>query len=144
MKADKKLVNKTRNYFIGKVVLQDISKVIGSKEQKMYHVTFKKGAKTKLHYHEAGQILIPTGGKGMLVVYKNARSGNKIRIKNMAKTSLSKGDSVYIPAKKLHWHGAIGKGDFSHIAINAKLPGYKQAKTIWYESDFTTSARKIK
>jgi len=143
MKTNKKLMNKTKNYFIGKVVLQDVSKIIGSKEQKMYHVTFKKGAKTKLHYHEAGQILIPTGGKGTLVLYKNTGLRNKLRIKKIAKTSLSKGDSVYIPAKKLHWHGAVGQRNFSHIAINAKLPGYKQAKTIWYESDFMTFARKI-
>lgn len=138
-------MNKTRNYFVGKVMLQDISKIIGSKEQKMYHVTFKKGAKTKLHHHQAGQILIPTGGKGTLVVYKDSKkTRNELRIKKITMISLSKGDAVYIPAKKLHWHGAAGKKDFSHIAINAKLPGYKQAKTIWYESDFVTFARKIK
>jgi quercetin dioxygenase-like cupin family protein len=145
MKMDKKLMNKTRKYFIGHVVIQDISSVIGSKEQKMYHVTFKKGSKTKLHYHEAGQVLIPTGGKGLLVLYKNAKkSENELQIKKVAQTSLSKGDSVYIPAKILHWHGAVGMSTFSHIAINATLPGYKQAKTVWYESDFVSSARKIK
>lgn len=136
-------MDKTKNYFVGKVILQDISKIIGSKEQKMYHATFTKGAKTKLHHHQAGQILIPTGGKGTLVVYKVRRkTRDELRIEKIARISLSKGDAVYIPAKKLHWHGAAGKKNFSHIAINAKLPKYKQAKTIWYESDFITFARK--
>lgn len=143
MKMDKKLVIKTQNYFVGLVILQDISKVIKSKEEKIYHVTFKKGARTKIHYHQAGQILIPTGGKGVLVIYSARQAGSIVKIKKTESINLSKGDAVYIPAHKLHWHGSLGKNTFSHIAINAKLPGYKEAKTIWYESDFRTFAKKI-
>ena len=136
-------MKKTKNYFVGHVLLQDISKIIQSKEQKIYHVTFKKGARTKLHCHQAGQTLIPTGGKGMLVIYFSRQAGHKIKIKKTQSINLAKGDAVYIPARKIHWHGAVGKNDFSHIAINAKLPGYKEAKTIWYESDFKTFAKII-
>lgn len=143
MKTDKKLMEKTKKYFVGHVLLQDISKIIRSKEEKMYHVTFKKGARTKLHYHQAGQTLIPTGGKGTLVMYATRQIGSNIKIKKTERIDLVKGDAVYIPARKLHWHGAVGKNNFSHIAINAKLPGYKEAKTIWYESDFETFAKKI-
>lgn len=143
MKTDKKLMEKTKKYFVGHVLLQDISKIIRSKEEKMYHVTFKKGARTKLHYHQAGQTLIPTGGKGTLVMYAARQIGSNIKIKKTERIDLVKGDAVYIPARKLHWHGAVGKNNFSHIAINAKLPGYKEAKTIWYESDFETFAKKI-
>ncbi len=143
MKTDKKLMEKTKKYFVGHVLLQDISKIIRSKEEKMYHVTFKKGARTKLHYHQAGQTLIPTGGKGTLVMYAVRQIGSNIKIKKTERIDLVKGDAVYIPARKLHWHGAVGKNNFSHIAINAKLPGYKEAKTIWYESDFETFAKKI-
>lgn len=143
MKTDKKLMEKTKKYFVGHVLLQDISKIIRSKEEKMYHVTFKKGARTKLHYHQAGQTLIPTGGKGILVMYAARQIGSNIKIKKTERIDLVKGDAVYIPARKLHWHGAVGKNNFSHIAINAKLPGYKEAKTIWYESDFETFAKKI-
>ena len=143
MKTDKKLMEKTKKYFLGHVLLQDISKIIRSKEEKMYHVTFKKGARTKLHYHQAGQTLIPTGGKGILVMYATKQTGSNIKIKKTEKINLVKGDAVYIPVRKLHWHGAAGKNNFSHIAINAKLPGYKEAKTIWYESDFETFAKKI-
>ena len=145
MEMDKKLMERTTNYFVGKVILQDISKIIQSKEQKMYNVTFTNCAKTKLHYHQAGQILIPTGGKGRLVMYKKIRQNNTgIKIKKIQEVKLVKGDAVYIPAHQLHWHGAVGKHNFSHIAINAKLPRYREAKTIWYESDFETIATKIK
>lgn len=143
MKMDKKLVKKAKNYFVGRVILQDISKVIRSREEKIYHVTFKKGARTKIHYHQAGQILIPTGGKGMLVTYSARETGSVVKIRQTESINLAKGDAVYIPAHKLHWHGSLGKNNFSHIAINAKLPGYKDAKTIWYESDFKTFAKKI-
>jgi len=143
MKMDKKLVAKTQNFFVGHVLLQDISKVIQSKEEKIYHVTFKKGARTKIHYHQAGQILIPTGGKGVLVIYSARQTGSFVKIKKTESINLTKGDAVYIPANKFHWHGSLGKNNFSHIAINAKLPGYKEAKTIWYESDFKTFAKKI-
>ena len=143
MKMDKKLVKKAKNYFVGRVILQDISKVIRSREEKIYHVTFKKGARTKIHYHQAGQILIPTGGKGMLVTYSSIETGSVVKIRQTESINLAKGDAVYIPAHKLHWHGSLGKNNFSHIAINAKLPGYKEAKKIWYESDFKTFAKKI-
>lgn len=143
MKIDKKLVEKTKNYFVGHVLLQDMTKIIRSKEHKMYHVTFKKGARTKLHYHQAGQTLIPTGGKGTLVIYASRQTGSNIKIKKIQSINLAKGDAVYIPAQKIHWHGAVGKNDFLHIAINAKLPRYKEAKTIWYDSDFMTFAKKI-
>ena len=143
MKMDKKLIKKTKNYFVGHVMIQDISKVIRSKEEKIYHVAFKNGARTKLHYHQAGQTLIPTGGKGVLVIYDTRQTSNNIKIKKTEIFNLVKGDAIYIPVGKLHWHGAVGKNDFSHIAINAKLPGYREAKTIWYESDFETFAKKI-
>ncbi len=31
------------DYFTGKVILKEISSIVKSKEQKIYHVTFKKG-----------------------------------------------------------------------------------------------------
>ena len=112
-------------------------------EEKIYHVTFKNGARTKIHYHQAGQTLIPTAGKGVLVIYSTRQTGSSVKIKKTESINLAKGDAVYIPAHKLHWHGSLGKNNFSHIAINAKLPGYKEAKTIWYDSDFKTFAKKI-
>src|SRR5574338_1356349 len=89
-KADKMLMKNSKNYFVGNVILQDISKIINPKEEKIYHVTFKTGARTKIHYHQAGQILIPTGGKGLLVIYSVKRNGSITKIKKIESVHLSK------------------------------------------------------
>lgn len=133
------------DYFTGKVLLKEISSIVKSKEQNIYHVTFKNGSRTKLHNHSGGQILIVTSGRGSLDLYsKSGKNKSKFHIKKTEKTNLNKGDIVYIPAKKLHTHGSIDKNKvFSHIAINAKPSINKEVKTIWYESDFKTNVTKI-
>jgi len=133
------------DYFTGKVGLNEISSIVKSKEQKIYHVTFKNGARTKIHNHSGGQILIVTQGIGSLQLYsKSGNNKSKFQIKKTDKTNLNEGDIVYIPAKKLHTHGSIDKKKvFSHIAINAKPSINKEVKTTWYESDFKTKVTKI-
>ncbi len=133
------------DYFTGKVILKEISSIVKSKEQKIYHVSFKNGARTKIHNHSGGQILIVTNGRGSLQLYsKSGNNKSKFQIKKIDKTNLHKGDIVYIPAKKLHTHGSIDKNKvFSHIAINAKPSINKEVKTTWYESDFKTKVTKI-
>lgn len=140
IKSDKFLLEEKRNYFLGKVVLRDISKTLDIKEQKVYYAGFKKGARTKMHYHEGGQLLVVTEGKGILVLYKKTTKGRKIGIKSVARSALKMGDIAYIPAKTLHWHGALDKNNFAHIAFNAFTSKGKEAKTIWYDSDFTSYA----
>ena len=128
------------NYFTGKVIAKDISAVIKSKNEKIYHVTFKCGTKTKLHFHNGGQTLIITKGKGNLSLYR--RFGNNkcnFKIKKTKTINLMVGDCVYIPAKTLHTHGSKTKNvDFSHIAINSFPKNNVEPKTTWYESDFLT------
>ncbi len=133
------------DYFTGKVFLKEISSIVKSKEQKIYHVTFKNGARTQIHNHSGRQILIVTQGRGSLQLYsKLGNNKSKFQIKKTDKTSLNEGDIVYIPAKKLHTHGSIDKKKvFSHIAINAKPSINKEVKTTWYESDFKTKVTKI-
>ena len=65
------------NYFTGKISAKDISAKIKPSTEKIYHVTFKGGARTKLHFHDAGQTLIVTKGKGSLVMYKKIGTGMK-------------------------------------------------------------------
>ncbi len=133
------------DYFTGKVLLKEISSIVKSKEQKIYHVTFKNGARTKIHNHSGGQILIVTNGRCSIQLFsKSGNNKSKFQIKKTDKTNLHKGDIVYIPAKKLHTHGSIDtKKVFSHIAINAKPSINKEVKTTWYESDFKTKVTKI-
>ncbi len=124
-------------YFTGVVKINEISNVIKSKEQKVYHVTFF-GSKTKVHSHEGGQILIATKGQGNLSLYKKTGKGKKtFSIKKTHETKLRPGDVTYIPAKILHIHGSIGKKTvFSHIALNSYPAKNKEPKTTWFESDF--------
>ena len=146
VRIDKNLILQKKKYFLGSVILHDISRIIKSLEQKMYFVTFHKGAKTKLHYHEAGQTLIVTEGLGILVIYKKIKGTVKsgLKIRQISKTSLKKGDVVYIPKYTLHVHGSANKKQkFSHIAINSHTSTGVEAKTIWFDSDLKTFAKMI-
>ena len=133
------------SYFTGPVKLHEISGITKPKEHDMYHVIFKKSARTKLHYHTGGQLLIVTSGKGSLVLYnKKNRGTTKFRIIKTKTLSLNDGDVVYVPAKTLHTHGAVDKKkSFSHIAINILPRKNAEYKTTWYESDFKSKVSKI-
>jgi quercetin dioxygenase-like cupin family protein len=133
------------DYFTGPVHMQELTSLVQSKEQKIFHVSFKNGARTKIHNHNGGQILIVTKGKGSLQWYsKSGNNKSKFKIKKTEKVNLLEGDIVYIPAKKLHTHGSIEKKRvFSHIAINANPSKSIPAKTTWYESDFKNRVTKI-
>lgn len=144
IKLDKSLLAGKRNYFLGSVILHDISKNIGVRDQKVYYAAFKNGAKTKIHYHEGSQILVVTHGIGVLVTYRRNKSqGRKINLTQEAKSALKSGDMVYIPRGTLHWHGAVKGKSFGHIAFNGFSTRRKEAKTIWYDSDFKSHATKI-
>jgi len=73
----------------------------------MYHVIFKKSARTKIHFHTGAQMLIVTKGNGSLIYYKKTSGGiSKFKISKTKTVNLTSGDVVYIPAKILHTHGA--------------------------------------
>ena len=133
------------DYFTGPVLMKELTSMINSREQKIFHVSFKNGARTKIHHHNGGQILIVIKGKGSLQWYsKLGKNKSEFKIKKTEKVNLLEGDIVYIPAKKLHTHGSIDKKQvFSHIAINANPSINQPAKTTWYESDFKTNVTKI-
>lgn len=143
IKPDKSLLASKRRYFLGNVILHDISKNIGVTDHKVYYAAFKNGARTKVHYHEGGQTLVVTQGAGILVLFKGSIQGKNVRIKQDAKLALKTGDTVYIPKNTLHWHGAIANKSFGHVAFNTFSPKRREARTIWYDSDFKTHAIKI-
>ena len=129
------------NYFTGTVSAKDISATIKPTNEKIYHVTFKNGSKTKLHFHNGGQTLIVTKGRGSLVKYRKIGTGIKnFKIKKINSVKLNSGDCVHISANTLHTYGSINKNeDFAHIAINSFPRKNSEPKTIWYESDFKTN-----
>lgn len=114
--------NVNRVYFTGDIVLRQVlgEEDPSSEEQEMYYVTFLNGARTTLHYHESDQILIAIKGKGVVGLAKgNNNNITKFEIDDDDIIFFKEeGDTVCIPANKLHFHGAIiGAEDFSHIAI---------------------------
>ena len=64
-----------KDYFTGPVTLREISGITKPIEHDVYHVIFKKSARTRLHFHTGGQMLIVTKGKGSLVYYKKTSGG---------------------------------------------------------------------
>ncbi|MGI0101142.1 MAG: cupin domain-containing protein [Nitrosotalea sp.] len=143
MSPNKSLLASKRRYFLGNAILRDISKNIGVTDQKVYYAAFKNGARTKIHYHEGEQTLVVTQGTGILVLFKGAIQGKHIKIKQDAKLVLKTGDMVCIPKNTLHWHGATTNKSFGHVAFNAFSVKHREARTIWYDSDFKTHAIKI-
>ena len=129
-----------KDYFTGPVTLREISGITKPIEHDVYHVIFKKSARTKLHFHTGGQMLIVTKGKGSLVYYKKTSGGtSKFKISKTKTVNLTSGDVVYIPAKKLHTHGSIRKNSvFSHLAVNF-YSNNRKSVTVWYESDLRSN-----
>ena len=129
-----------KDYFTGPVILREISGITKPAEHDIYHVIFKKSARTKLHSHTGGQMLIVTGGKGSLIYYKKTSGGvSKFKISKTKTVNLTSGDVVYIPAKILHTHGSIRKNSvFSHLAVNFYSKNRKSV-AIWYESDLRSN-----
>lgn len=145
-RGDRNLIAQKKKYFVGNVMLHDISRIIKTHEQKIYLVTFQKGSKTRLHYHESGQTLTVTEGHGTLTLYRKIKGSEKkgLKIRKITKLPLERGDIAYIPKRTLHWHGSSDKKKkFSHIAINSYTLKGNEAKTIWFDSDFETFAKRI-
>ena len=129
------------DYFTGPVKLHEISGVTKPNEHDMYHVIFKKSARTKLHFHTGSQLLIVTKGSGSLVYYKKISGGiTKFKISKTKMINLKYGDVVYIPPKILHTHGSVKRDSvFSHLAVNFYSKMNRKPKTVWYESDLRSN-----
>jgi len=129
-----------KDYFTGPVTLREISRITKPTEHDIYHVTFKKSARTKLHFHTGGQMLIVTRGGGSLVYYKKTSNGiSKFNISKTKTVNLVSGDVVYIPPKTLHTHGSMKKNSvFSHLAVNF-YANNRKSLTVWYESDLRSN-----
>jgi quercetin dioxygenase-like cupin family protein len=116
-------------YFEGQVEIKKMVTEATSKEAEAYLVTFSRGARTKLHYHETDQILVATKGKGIVVLQTKVEMDgeNVARVRMDEAHNLEEGDFVCVPAYTWHWHGAQKGEDFAHIQV--KKPG----KTTWLE-----------
>ncbi len=145
LKSDAALVKSKKRYFVGDAWLNDMSDKLQIKGEKVYLANFNNGARTKVHYHQGGQILVVTKGKGMLVIYKKTSIKKEtVKIQKLSQTNLEEGDVAFIPKNILHWHGALKGKNLVHIAFNIFTEKAREAQTIWYDSDFVSYATKIK
>ena len=69
-------------------------------------VNFSAGATTGWHAHDSDQILVVTGGRGIVASETEERE-------------ITVGDVVHIKAGERHWHGARADSTLSHITVTA-------------------------
>ncbi len=74
-------------------------------------VSFDPSARSAWHTHPCGQLLMVTGGIGLIQEW--GKSVQKIQ----------KGDVIWTPPGVKHWHGASSKSSMTHIATQEALNG---------------------
>ena len=92
--------------FIGDVDAQTIFDE-GSRDLRLVEVTFKRGARNRLHTHTTDQILVITEGTGIVATREE-------------RYQVAAGDVAFIPAGEPHWHGAAPGADMTHWAITGQ------------------------
>jgi quercetin dioxygenase-like cupin family protein len=92
--------------FIGEVEAQTVVDE-GAEDLRLTEVTFKKGARNRLHTHSSDQILVVTAGSGLVAT----RDGQQ---------EIGVGDVAFIPAGEAHWHGAAPGTDMTHWSITGQ------------------------
>lgn len=95
----------TNNNFTGTAYLKMLITPDKENPTSVGNVTFEPGARTKWHYHPAGQILLVTDGVGY---YQEKGQPKKI---------LRKGDVIRCPPNIEHWHGASADTCFVQLAV---------------------------
>lgn len=108
----------TNTNFTGTAYLKMLMEADSINPTAVGNVTFEPGARTKWHYHPAGQILLVTDGVGY---YQEKGQSKKI---------LRKGDIVKCPPNTPHWHGATADLPFVQVAVTNNHLG----PTVWQEA----------
>ena len=101
----------TNANFTGTAYLQMLVSHDNDNPTAIGNVTFEPGARTKWHYHPAGQILMVTDGVGY---YQE---------KGQVKKILRKGDIIKCPPNLPHWHGASPDSHFVQVAVTSNNKG---------------------
>jgi quercetin dioxygenase-like cupin family protein len=89
--------------FTGPVTRQVL--VPESKEFNLNIVNFGKGIRNKFHAHDGEQILIVTGGQGIVATEDEEKV-------------VTQGDIILFSAGEKHWHGATKESEFSHMYVS--------------------------
>ena len=103
--------------FHGQGTVQRLAQDESGDPVRAYRVTFSDGGRTNWHTHSGPQWLFVVEGR----VRVQAAGGSY--------HDLEPGDSVVVPPRERHWHGAVPGSTGTHIAVNLKV----NAATIWME-----------
>ena len=96
------------DWFTGTVWIDDV--VAGGAPSRLNsaRVSFEPGARTAWHTHPVGQALHVLSGVGW------------VQLKGEAVQAIRPGDSVWIEAGEVHWHGAQAGHTMVHLAMQEK------------------------
>ena len=143
--ADWRRVDVNRDWFTAVVRMEEAVDGAKAGGQKVYHVHFEGGARTKLHRHNGDQILRVTAGRGSLELFERAGPGDEdFPVRMTGRTDLKEGDMVHVAPGTLHTHGSADpREEFSHVAINIPPGEGEEYRTVWYESGPGSGAGRI-
>lgn len=91
------------NCFTGDVRVEP---VLSAENVSVTNVYFSPGARTNWHYHDGGQFLTITAGKGWI-----CDKGQEPR-------QIAAGDIIWCPPGTVHWHGADDQSHMVHQAVS--------------------------
>ena len=105
--------------FVGQVFQDQIYTPEAPSRLRVSRVTFSPGARTNWHAHAVGQILYVLSGVG------------RYQLEGGPIYEIHPGDTVVIPPKSRHWHGASPNQMMCHLAMSEM--DEKGASTDWQE-----------
>jgi quercetin dioxygenase-like cupin family protein len=106
-------------YFTGNVWVDEIAVGAEPSRVRLFRVSFEPGARTAWHTHPMGQALHVLSGLGL------------VQLKGEAAQAIRPGDSVWIEAGEVHWHGAAPGRTMVHLAMQEK--DASGAAVVWLE-----------
>jgi len=98
-------------YFTGSVTVAPVFQGEDPSQMSSGHVCFECNARSAWHTHPKGQLLVVTGGSGLIQEW-----GKPVR-------RIQEGDVIWTPPGVKHWHGASPESAMSHLAIQEALNG---------------------
>ena len=93
------------DYFTGTVFIDEVITSSAPSRFKSLRVSFEPDARTAWHTHPRGQALHVLTGVGL------------VQLTGQSPQTILPGDSVWIEAGELHWHGAAPGHTMVHLAI---------------------------
>jgi quercetin dioxygenase-like cupin family protein len=98
------------DWFTGDVWIDPVARGRDPSHLNIGSVHFTPGARTAWHFHEGGQTLYVTEGKGLV----QSRGDRLVEIHH--------GDVIYTPDREEHWHGAAPDQFMTHLSITEGDP----------------------